>query len=136
MKINFADAKWDWLKWILVLPVSFIAYFVAYTLVNLLGLFYLWMADSNPHEGFVPQYISPIISSLIAGFACIYFGVKIAPANKKAVALILMAVWVLLAGAALMLFLGGREYFTVVSIIATVIGLVGAVIIMEEDKLF
>lgn len=136
MKVNFADSKWNWVKWILVLPVSFIAYFVSYTLVNLLNSFYLWMFDWNTQEGFVPQYVAPIMSSLIGGFACIYYGVKIAPGYKKRVAVILMAVWVLFAGATFMLFLGGREYFTALSIIATVIGLVAAPIIMEEDKLF
>jgi hypothetical protein len=83
-------------------------------------------------EGFYNQYVAPTISSLAAGYACLYFGVMVLLLIKDSCISVIDCL-VLLAGAVLMLNWVGRNTLGCIYN-RNMIQFVAAIIIMEEEN--
>ena len=109
------------LKWILVLPVSMIAWVIAYWVINLLYNIFSHVDIS--------QWAITLMSSGGSGMAFVVSGSWIAPRGKKIVSVVLATIMVLFAIISLLLALNGYgENSTVVSVISALSTIAGCVL--------
>lgn len=120
----------DILRWIAIPFASLLAMLLAGVLAGV----FLWLNNmgSSWYTGESPTRLAEIITLLIkdgvAGFAFVYAGVYTAPSHKNVVAIVLATVLTMFSiGSIILTFYLGRDYFSILGAIVTVIGAVFAV---------
>ena len=131
--LEFIHKLPNWLRWILV-PISVV---VAYLLVSLLTVLFFWfqgMMIGLGEGAWLDLLWKNAFAPAISGFAAVYSGVYCAPSSKKIVSLILGAILVLLAGLSLFSLLSRGDWWGVINVLFTVVGVGGAIYSTFEEE--
>lgn len=116
-----------WLRWMAVLPASFLAALAGYVLFKYAFIWAYSIDEDN-------SYIASILCSIASSVAFVVFGVKTAPSDKKITAYVLFTLFMLLSGAAIMLSIMQKDSFQLVRGIAGIIGgAIGLIVGKSED---
>jgi len=116
----------NWFRWILV-PISLVFTFIA---VSLLTGFFFWFQGKMLGLGdgaWMDLIWKNALAPAITGFAAVYSGVYCAPGNKKIVSLVLGGILVLIAGLSLLGLIVRGDWWGVINILFTVVGVGGAI---------
>jgi hypothetical protein len=125
--------KYDWLKWIGVLPFALVVSIATTIVLRLLVFLQTFFGRDVNDLNIFTEYITPIISSGAGGYAYILAGTFLAPNHKKNTGVILIIVYALLIGAALMVQIVERKYFGIIESVASLVGILIAFFEIKED---
>jgi hypothetical protein len=92
------------LRWLAVLPAAVIASIVGHWLVVGINRLSMAMVGVNPDSLLASIFIF-LVGSVVTGAGFVYVGTYVAPAHERAVAFVLAAIFILLAGAVLLVLL-------------------------------
>ncbi|MBU1180314.1 hypothetical protein KJ885_05200 [Patescibacteria group bacterium] len=109
------------LLWITVIPASLAGMILASLLWRIIHI--LTTARYLDLNSWFNIIMVEVVSNIIAGAVFVFIGYKIAPNNKKTVAIILVALLIVLAGSSFFIvnFIT-KEYFTNIGIISAIFG--------------
>lgn len=80
-------------RWIGVIPVAILGLFLGGIISNILFDIQAWFSGASPDSG-MAMINHWILSSAISSGAAVYFGARVAPSNRKIVAMVLGALMV------------------------------------------
>ena len=111
----------NWLRWLLV-PISVvITLFIVTGLTNL----FFWLQGKFlglGDDAWLMSLWKNIFGPGVTGFATVYVGVHVSPAGKKIAAIVIGAVMMMIGGVSLLSFISSSNWWGVVNVIATVVG--------------
>jgi hypothetical protein len=110
------NPKYNWLRWIAVLPAAFLASVISYLLV-----YYVQRFFSDANSGYVTYWV-PCESAAFSGGAMVYYGAWVAPTYKKTTALILLILSSVVMGAGIFITVVQKEYLMMAKDICSLIG--------------
>ena len=119
IRTYFESSKSYWLRWICVLPLAIIAFFltslVFKTFFNFLGIIF--------HIVWIKRYLVTFLAGTMSGVYFILAGYFVTPKYKKPIILILFAIMVLYLGYITILGYTNEEYSPITENIAATIGI-------------
>jgi hypothetical protein len=122
--------KYNWLRWVGVLPLSIGAYALSLLVVGLMEWFN--HTEDKWSLWYWVQIIVPIIANAVGGYYYIIAGTSLAPKFKKQTGLILLIILVLFAGVAIFLCVVSKEYFKILMNVASITAAAFALHEVEE----
>lgn len=127
---DYNTTFWKIIRWIGVLPIFVVAYFIVYLIVYLGQRFY-----ADP-DSWAIKYFVPIFGSLMAGMFSIVYAAKVAPSYKKYVAAILLGLMLMASGLLIYFSIYNEKYVNTLGIVASLVGnIIGFFICKEEINL-
>lgn len=130
--MNFwSNPKWYWLRWVLVLPVALLANILTGLFFNLLvslSNWYIGGSESSPHI-----YIGKCVAGAIGGYWCISYGTLTAPTHRKQTALILMVIFILITGMAILSQIQQKNWGDLFITIISIGGIVSGYLTVEKE---
>jgi hypothetical protein len=129
------NQKYNWLRWVIILPACTIIYLLAFVLLNIYFT-YTRSPEQEPGEGSLVNLFAPGIAAGIAAYGTISLGVYIAPNYKKNTGLIIFVILIILVGMGItLLILKNFNYKLLLEIIGQSIGaFAGHQTIKEENR--
>ena len=122
------------LRWVLILPASLLAAWLAWLAVSLLNRFtMIWQGDDP--DSFLSKVFIVFMSHATMGAAFVYAGGKISPTHKKIVAYILCGVGLVCGGFLLFPAILVKSYWAIWACISLVIGIGGTTYSLSTDEL-
>lgn len=128
------NPKYNWLRWIAVLPAAILSYLIAYNLLRLLNLFNN-LFDGRSNEGWYSLYIIPVIAAGAAGYCFVAWGSFVAPSHRKHTGIILLILIALLTGGALLVEISKTRAMGIIELVGSIVGAVIAYFSIEEPEL-
>lgn len=126
-----------WLRWILFLPVAFVAFSLAYPIIKIGNL----ILSFGEFEGLLGQAFLSALAGGWSGFVFVWVGAKVAPKAQFVVSIILAIIIALLGGMSIMarLYLGDASSVSwielLVSLVAGLVGAIGACYSFYEEAI-
>lgn len=84
------------LRWIAVIPASFLSFYISYMIVKGANYLMMKMYMGSGDDSWVIEYILPLISGATASYFYIICGAYVAPAFKKITGLILLILFTIM----------------------------------------
>ena len=109
--------KYNWLRWVAVLPGSIATYLLFYFLVRMMV-----SPERNGMYG-IMDIIAPCSAGIGSAYCYIIAGAYIEPAHKKITAFILLILLILSAGASAYFQIQNKNYYRLIELVATIVGL-------------
>lgn len=127
----WSNPKWYWVRWVLLLPLAFIAYTLVGLLFNVMFSMSMWFIGGSDDSPYI--YVGKCISSVVACYNFIIWGALCAPSYRKYTALVLMILMVLFTGMVCFALAQQKQWGDFTISIVGVIGLVGGYVKTEEE---
>ena len=89
----------NWIRWILICPISVLTYFLVNMLSNIAGT----VLNFFSRDPWSDKFFTHLVSPGFAGFASIAIAIALAPKGQRQVGLLITGVWLLVYGAITML---------------------------------
>jgi hypothetical protein len=131
--MEFVNKIPNWLRWILIPIASILAMF----LVHWITQFFAGVQSSQVGSetgGFFDNIFRNTLPPAFTGFATVYAGVLMAPQGKKVTSLILAAIYILMLSITLLSGLEVGDFWKIVNVIFTIIGVGAGVYTAFEEK--
>jgi hypothetical protein len=127
--ITFSNPMWVVARWIGILPAAILGCMIAGALMNLFSwLFNPW------DDGFsLRSIIFPLIRDGVVGYFFIYIGARVAPTNKKIVAVLLLVIFTLLLSFIIIQALQIHYGYKLAEGIVGIIGAVACFVSLDEE---
>lgn len=120
------NPKYNWARWIAVLPASVGACILAYLVFKFFGLLTAHFGDQDD-KPFLMNYSVPALASGFGGYSFVYAGAYVAPVYKKITATILLVISAALAGIGIFVVIAlAHPTALITSIIESLAQLIGA----------
>jgi hypothetical protein len=128
----------DWLRWLLFLPVAFIALLISYPLITIVNkITMIWFLGDN---NFLVNLGILVLASLWSAVAFIWVGATVAPRSNFIVSIVLATIYTFILGASFIsrLMLGENSSVSwlemAIAIITGIIAVVGVIYYFHEKK--
>ena len=131
--MQFVERLPKWLRWIFT-PIVVIISFVA---IGLLSQGFVWLQSRMfglGDDAWLEKIWFNILAPGVTGYFTVMAGVIFAPSNKKIVALVCGALFIMLAGISLLGLLNSADWWGMLNVIATVGGIGGAIYVTFEGN--
>jgi hypothetical protein len=89
----------NWIRWILICPISVLTYFLVNMFSNIAGT----VLNFFSRDPWSDKFFTHLVSPGFAGFASIAIAIALAPKGQRQVGLLITGVWLLVYGAVTML---------------------------------
>ncbi len=126
------NPKFNWLRWIAVLPLAIVCYFVGYALTNIVGHISAYFGGDSDDYYWVTHITLPMIASGMSGYCFIKAGTFMAPYYKKVTGIILLICFSPLLFLSIFLLSRQFKWQSLLEFIGTTIGLIIAYREIEE----
>ena len=131
--MEFVNKIPNWLRWILIPVASILAMFIVHWITQ----FFAGIQSSqvgSESGGFFDNIFRNTLPPAFTGFASVYAGVFMAPRGKKVISLTLSAIIILMLSVTLLSGLEVGDFWKIINVIFTIIGLSGGVYTAFEEK--
>ena len=116
------NTKYDWLKWIGILPVSIFTYAVSFYVINLINSITSFFWDGDKFSMFyLLQYLIPLVANCFGAYFYIISGSSLAPNYKKKTGLILFILLLIITLFGIIMSIIRKEYSDLLLAIGTII---------------
>jgi len=131
--VDYINKLPNWLRWVLIPFASIFAMFVIHWVSQFFAGIQSYQVGSET-GGFFDNIFRNTLAPAMTGFASIYAGVLMAPKGKKIASLILAAILILMLSITLLSGLEIGDFWKIINVIFTIIGLGAAVYTTFESK--
>jgi hypothetical protein len=114
------NPKWNWLRWVLIVPVALISWLLVEILVNFFSLLNAWFIGASPDSPYL--IVAKILAAAFGGFYFVFGGSMTAPNKNRLVAILLFIILLLIGVTLIIINLINKSYEPAVLGLSYVIG--------------
>jgi hypothetical protein len=120
----------NWLRWILIFPISIVTYFISNIVVNVIGkILGFVIRDPIFNDNIFTHFISPAV----AGYLCLVLGVAISPSKQPLISFILVCLWLFIFGVLLFFAFVEHKWYDSIAVFISSIALIYAYIQLKNE---
>ena len=120
----------NWLRWILILPLSITTYFICNIVVNVIGKILVFVIRDPI---FNHNIFTHIISPAVAGYLSLILGVAISPSKQSLVSFLLVCLWLFVYGVLIFFAFVGHKWYDSIAVLISSIALIYAYIQLKDE---
>jgi hypothetical protein len=131
IKLDLVEKIPNFLRWILIPIVSVLAYLITSVLVNVGGTILTFL--SMERGGWGQNFWTYLASPGLSGFVAVYSSAILAPKAKRGTAILVFAIWLVLAGGIAALSVFQRDWPQMLAVVSTIVGCGAAFFGVQEE---